>query len=65
MEYPVGAGLALAIAALASCAGFDRGRAFYPTLMVVIASYYGLFAVMGGSIQQETHSFRGLIFQDF
>src|SRR5205823_12350483 len=30
-------------------AGFDRDRAFYPTVLVVIASYYVLFAVMGGS----------------
>jgi hypothetical protein len=29
----------------------DRDRAFYPTVMIVIASYYGLFAIMGGSIQ--------------
>ena len=29
--------------------GLDRDRAFYPTIMVVIASYYILFAVMGGS----------------
>lgn len=51
MEYLVGAGLALAVSALANWVGFDRDRAFYPILMVVIASYYGLFAVMGGSIQ--------------
>jgi len=30
--------------------GFDRHRAFYPTVLIVIASYYGLFAVMGGSV---------------
>ena len=29
--------------------GLDRDRAFYPTVMMVIASYYALFAVMGGS----------------
>ena len=29
--------------------GFDRDRAFYPTLLVVIASYYVLFAAMSGS----------------
>ena len=29
--------------------GFDRDRAFYPTVMIVIASYYVLFAVMSGS----------------
>ena len=29
--------------------GFDRQRAFYPTVLMVIASYYVLFAVMGAS----------------
>lgn len=29
--------------------GFDRDRAFYPTVMIVIASYYVLFAVSGGA----------------
>jgi len=27
----------------------DRDRAFYPTVTIVIASYYALFAVMGAS----------------
>src|SRR5438874_8316593 len=49
MEYIVGVVLALGISGLATVAGFDRDRAFYPTLTIVIASYYGLFAVMGGS----------------
>jgi len=30
-------------------ARFDRDRAFYPTVLVIVASYYVLFAVMGGS----------------
>ena len=47
MEYFVGAGLALTVSMLATVVGFDRDRAFYPTIMIVIASYYGLFAVMG------------------
>lgn len=51
MEYILGVGLALAVSVLATCVGFDRDRVFYPTLMIVIASYYALFAVMGGSIQ--------------
>ena len=29
----------------------DRDRAFYPTVLIVIAAYYILFAVMGGSSQ--------------
>lgn len=35
---------------LAKGAGFDRDRAFYPVILIVIASYYVLFAVMGGSM---------------
>ncbi len=48
MEYLIGAGLALGIAMFAAMAGFDRDRAFYPAMLVVIASYYDLFAVIGG-----------------
>jgi len=51
MEYVVGLGLALAVSVFASLVGLDRDRAFYPTVMVVIASYYALFAVIGGSLQ--------------
>jgi hypothetical protein len=40
---------AVAIAALARSTRFDRDRSFYPTVLVVIAAYYILFAVMGGS----------------
>jgi hypothetical protein len=48
--YIAGIVIALAVSVLARLAGFDRDRAFYPTLLVVIASYYVLFAVMGGSV---------------
>ncbi|MDQ6733455.1 MAG: hypothetical protein M3Z35_04940 [Nitrospirota bacterium] len=41
----------MAISFLATFVGFDRDRAFYPTVMIVIASYYGLFAVMSGLVQ--------------
>ena len=50
MAYLIGAGLALAICRLATVAGLDRDRAFYPTITIVIAFYYALFAVMGGSV---------------
>ena len=42
MEYAVGIDLALAISALATAVGFDRDRAFYPVVAIVIASYYSL-----------------------
>jgi hypothetical protein len=50
MEYVIGVLLAVAACAFATLVGFDRHRAFYPTVMIIIASYYGLFAVMGGSL---------------
>lgn len=49
MAYLVGAVLALAVSGMATLSRLDRDRAFYPTVMLVIASYYALFAVMGGS----------------
>ena len=51
MAYLIGAVLALAICGIATLAGLDRDRAFYPTLTIVIASYYALFAIMGGSLR--------------
>ena len=50
MAYLVGAFLALAVSGAATLLRLDRDRAFYPTVMAVIASYYALFAVMGGSV---------------
>ncbi len=49
MEYFVGVMVALVVAGLAAVIGLDRGRAFYPTVLIVVASYYALFAVMGAS----------------
>ena len=50
MEYLIGGALAVATAAFATVVGFDRSRAFYPVLLIMIASYYALFAVMGASL---------------
>src|ERR1700687_5468584 len=49
MEYVIGLILAAAVAGLAHLVGFDRQRVFYPTVLIVIASYYVLFAAMGAS----------------
>jgi hypothetical protein len=49
MESLVGVSLALGVALGSSFVGLDRDPAFYPTVTVVIASLYGLFAVMGAS----------------
>lgn len=50
MELLIGAALALSIGLSATFLGLDRDRAFYPTMMIFIASYYALFAVIGGSV---------------
>ena len=49
MEYLIGIGLAIVVCAFAASVGFDRDRVFYPTLVIVIATYYILFAVIGRS----------------
>lgn len=49
MALLVGAFLALAVGLFATSLGLDRDRAFYPTVTIVIASLYALFAVMGAS----------------
>ena len=49
MEYVIGLILSLVVAAFAIIVGFDRDRSFYPTVLIIIASYYVLFAVMGAS----------------
>src|SRR5262249_58832583 len=49
--YVVGIVLSIGVAVFARWVGFDRERAFYPTVLIVIASYYVLFAAMIGSLQ--------------
>lgn len=49
MPYLIGIVLALAVCIFALLTGLDRGRVFYATLVLVVAHYYILFAVMGAS----------------
>jgi len=51
MPYVIGIVLSAGVAVFARVVGFDRDRAFYPTVMIVIAAYYVLFAAMSGSVQ--------------
>ena len=65
MAYLIGIGLALAILLSVRLVGLDRDRGFYPTVMIVIALLYGLFAVMGGSMRAlglESVAMAGFIF---
>jgi len=51
MSVAVGVVLALLVGVFGTATGMDRDRAFYPIIMIVIAFYYVLFAVMSGSNQ--------------
>ena len=51
MPYVIGIVLSAGVAVFARYVGFDRDRAFYPTVTIVIALYYVLFAAMSGSVQ--------------
>ena len=48
MPYMIGIILALAICGYATLLRLDRDRALYTTTVFVVASYYVLFAVLGG-----------------
>ena len=51
LPYVVGVVLSIGVALFARWVGFDRDRAFYPTVLIIIASYYVLFAVISGSVE--------------
>lgn len=51
MPYVMGIVLSAVVALFARSVGLDRDRAFYPTVVIVVASYYVLFATIGGSLQ--------------
>jgi hypothetical protein len=51
MPYVIGVVASAGVAVFARSVGFDRDRAFYPTVVIVVALYYVLFAVMSGSVR--------------
>jgi len=54
MEYLIGVVLAAVMFAFAVLTGFDRDRVFYPMMLIFIAGYYILFAVMVSSVRALT-----------
>lgn len=63
MPILIGVLLAASVGFFATIVGLDRDRAFYPTVMIVIALLYALFAVMGGSTQAlVAESLAGAVF---
>ena len=51
MEYVVGVVLGVIIGLGTTLIGMDRDRALYPAMLIVIAAYYDLFALMAGSTE--------------
>jgi hypothetical protein len=51
MEYIIGICAAFSVCLAATLVGFDKDRAFYPVVLIVIASYYILFAAIGAPVQ--------------
>src|SRR5579864_8178842 len=49
MEYVIGLALAAAVAWFATVVGLARERSFYATVLIIVGSYYVLFAAMGAS----------------
>lgn len=49
LALAVGVLLAIAVGLFAARVGLDRDRAFYPVVLIVVASCYALFAVIGAS----------------
>lgn len=50
MAILVGVVLGIVVWLFGRLVGLDRDRAYYATILAVVALYYALFAVMGGSI---------------
>lgn len=50
MPFVIGIVLSVGVLLFARYVGLDRDRAFYPTVLIVVASYYVLFAAMSGSL---------------
>lgn len=49
MEYLIGLFVAAVVCVFGIVARFDRERVFYPTMLIVVATYYILFATIGNS----------------
>lgn len=50
MPLLIGIVLALVVAVFARVVGFDRDKAFYPTVLIIVGALYVLFAVMAGGV---------------
>jgi len=51
MPYVIGLVVAIGVGVLGIISGLDREKAFYTTVLIVVGSYYALFAAMGATGQ--------------
>ena len=49
MPYVIGVSLSVAVACFATVIGLARERSFYATVLIIVGSYYVLFAAMAAS----------------
>lgn len=49
IAFIAGVGLAVVLAIFGKLTGYEKDRSFFPTLLIIIASYYLLFAILDGS----------------
>ena len=49
IPFLIGAGLASAVGIFATVSGFDRERAFYATVLIIVGSLYALFAAQASA----------------
>ncbi len=64
VQYITGIALAVVVCVFARAADFERDRSFYPTVLIVIASYYLLFATLTdhlGVLAAEFVAFLGFL----
>ena len=61
MPYAIGIVVSVGLAWWARFVNFDRSRVFYPTVLIVVASYYVLFAAMTGSVRTVLLECAGVI----
>jgi len=61
LPFAIGLGLALAVGLFATFVGFDRERSFYPTVLIVVASLYALFAIQASSTTALAWELPGLL----
>jgi hypothetical protein len=62
MPYVIGVVLGLVTGLIGRAVGFDRDRAFYPTILIVVGAYYVLFAAMGAPQALIAEATGGVVF---